>query len=195
MTDRPTTSPRRRLSQQDRHAQLLAVARELVRDEGTDLLTLGRLAERAGVTKPVVYDHFGNRAGVLAELYRAFDARQHAVLDAALAETEQTLPAVAAVVAGAYVDCCLAEGRELADVVSALSGSAVLDQLRQDAEDGYLAKCSAALEPFAGPVDPAGLRAVVGAGDALARAALTGRIDGDQARQTLARVIQAVVPA
>ena len=31
---------------------------QLVREEGTEALTLGRLAERSGVTKPVVYDHF-----------------------------------------------------------------------------------------------------------------------------------------
>jgi AcrR family transcriptional regulator len=56
--------------------QLLDVAWQLVREEGTEALTLGRLAERAGVTKPVVYDHFVTRAGLLAALYEDFDARQ-----------------------------------------------------------------------------------------------------------------------
>ncbi len=50
----------------ERQRQLLEVAWRLVREEGTEALTLGRLAEQAEVTKPVVYDHFGTRARLLA---------------------------------------------------------------------------------------------------------------------------------
>ena len=135
MTLEHEPSPRKRLSRDARHAQLLDVARDLIRDDGTDELTLARLADRAGVTKPLVYDHFGDRSGVLAELYRAFEARQRDTLAASLDGTAPELHAVAAVVASAYVDCCIAEGRELADVVSALAGSPTLDALRQAAQD------------------------------------------------------------
>lgn len=62
-TNPSTRSPRRRLSKPERRVQLLEMARELIRDAGTDGFTLGRLADRAGVTKPLVYDHFGDRAG------------------------------------------------------------------------------------------------------------------------------------
>ncbi|WP_430791624.1 TetR/AcrR family transcriptional regulator [Actinoplanes sp. G11-F43] len=192
MSATPDPSPRRRLSKPERHAQLLEVARELIRDLGTDELTLGRLAERAGVTKPLVYDHFGDRAGVLAELYGEFEARQLKTLAAALAGAEPELPVVAGIVAGAYIDCCLAEGRELADVVAALAGSSALSRLRQEAEDAYLMQCRQALEPLAGPIDAAGMHAIVGAGDALARGALTGRISTTRARATLTRVITAI---
>lgn len=41
-------SPRRRLSRDERQRQLLEVAWRLVREEGTEALTLGRLAEQAG---------------------------------------------------------------------------------------------------------------------------------------------------
>ncbi|WP_229070276.1 TetR/AcrR family transcriptional regulator [Actinoplanes sp. DH11] len=192
MSDRPTPGTRRRLSKQERHTQLLRVARELIRDSGTGEFTLARLAERAGVTKPLVYDHFGDRAGVLAELYREFESRQRDTLRAALDETEPDLPTVAGLVAGAYIDCCLAEGRELADVVAALTGSATLNRLRQEAEDAYLTMCREALAPLAGPIDTAGLRAIVGAGDALARSALDDRISATRARDVLTRVITAV---
>jgi len=192
MSDVPVGVPRRRLSKADRHAQLLEVARELIRDVGTDELTLGRLAERAGVTKPLVYDHFGDRAGVLAELYREFEARQREALDAALNEAGPGLPAVAGVVAGAYIDCCLAEGRELADVVASLAGSSTLSRLRQEAEDAYLIRCRTALEPLCGPIDAAGLHALIGAGDALARSALAGRISAARARGVLTRVLLAL---
>lgn len=191
MDDAPA-GPRRRLTKPERHAQLVAVARDLIRDAGTDELTLGRLAERAGVTKPLVYDHFGDRAGLLAELYREFEERQRATLAVALDGAEPRLTTVADLVAGAYVDCCLAEGRELADVVAALAGSPTLTALRHEAEDAYLVMCRDALEPLAGPVDAAGLHALTGAGDALARAALAGRITPERARAVLARVVVAV---
>jgi len=195
MSDRPVAAPRSRLSKQARHAQLLHVARQLIRDEGTDGLTLGRLAQRAGVAKPLVYDHFGTRAGVLSELYREFDARQHEMLDAALEGATPELGVVAQVVAGAYIGCVLAEGRELADVVAALTGSPTLDRLHQEADDAYIAKCRTALTPFSWtePIGIADLRAIVGAADALARAALTGGITADQARSTLTRIIVAVI--
>lgn len=192
MTDEPAVAPRRRLSKQDRHAQLLEVARELIRDAGTDELTLGRLAERAGVTKPLVYDHFGDRSGILAELYRAFEIRQRKTLDAALLGAGPGLPEVAAVMAEAYIDCSLKEGRELAGVIAALAGSSTLSLLRQEAEEAYLTRCRAALEPLCGPIDAAGLHALIGAGDALARNALTGRISAARACDALTRVITAL---
>ena len=183
---------RRRLPKEERRAQLLAEARKLIREVGTDGLTLGRLAERAGVAKPLVYDHFGDRAGVLAELYREFGERQHEMLDTALLGAEDDLRSVANVVATAYVDCCLAEGRELTDVLAALAGSPTLDKVRLEAEDSYLAKCRNALSPFAGEIDAAGSRAIIGAGNALARAAITGEVSADRAREVFAGVIVAV---
>lgn len=184
-------SPRQRLPKPERHLQLLDAARELIRAEGTDSFTLGRLAERAGVTKPLVYDHFGDRGGVLAELYREFESRQRQTLSEALGGAQSELSIVSRLVAAAYIDCCLAEGRELADVVAALTGSSTLKQLRQEAEEAYLAMCGEALEPFGAP-DAAGLHAIIGAGDALARHALDGTITADRARATLAQVIHAV---
>jgi AcrR family transcriptional regulator len=192
MSDSSVAPPRQRLSKELRHAKLLEAARELIRDSGTDEFTLGRLAEWAGVTKPLVYNHFGDRAGVLAELYREFEARQRETLAAALKDATPELSTVAGLVAGAHIECCIAEGRELADVVSALAGSATLSHVRQEAEDAYLVMCRAALEPFSGPLDPAGLNAILGAGEALARGALTGAISAERARVVLTRVITAI---
>jgi AcrR family transcriptional regulator len=46
----------KRLRKEDRRVQLLEVARGIVRQQGTEALTLGYLAERANVTKPIPYD-------------------------------------------------------------------------------------------------------------------------------------------
>lgn len=186
------TPPRQRMSKAERHVQLLDAARDLIRVSGTDEFSLARLADHAGVTKPLVYDHFGDRSGVLAELYREFEHRQRETLATALRSAPHDLEVVSSLVAGAYIDCCLAEGRELADVVAALAGSSTLAQLRREAEEAYLDMCRRALEPLAGPLDPAGLLAIIGAGDALARRALDGSVTAGRARAALSRVVAAV---
>jgi len=68
MSSAESPAPRRRLSREYRLRQLLDMAWQLVREEGTEALTLVRLAELASVTQPVVYDHFVTRAGMLAAL-------------------------------------------------------------------------------------------------------------------------------
>ena len=45
---------RQRLTREERRTQLMDVAWHIIREEGTDALTLGYLATQAGVTKPVV---------------------------------------------------------------------------------------------------------------------------------------------
>jgi hypothetical protein len=70
-----------------------------------------------------------------------------------------------------------------------------LNGLRSEAELAYLEICREALEPFTGPLDPAPLSAIVGAGDALARNAMSGSMTTDRACEILAGVIQAVALA
>ena len=126
--------PRRRMSREERQRQLLDVAWQLVREEGTEALTLGRLAEQAGVTKPVVYDHFTTRPGLLAALYQEFDARQTALMDAALQTSEPTLASKAMVIASSYVDCVLLQGREIPGVIAALTSSPELEKIKREYE-------------------------------------------------------------
>lgn len=111
MSSEDNAAPRKRLSREQRRRQLLEVAWQLVREEGTEALSLGRLAEQAGVTKPVVYDHFETRGGLLVALYQDYDARQTAMLEAALAGCPAELPGRAWVIAEAWVDCVLSQGR------------------------------------------------------------------------------------
>ncbi|WP_430593218.1 TetR/AcrR family transcriptional regulator [Humidisolicoccus flavus] len=187
-----TDSPKRRLTKEARHEQLLDVARALIKEVGTDELTLAHIAVRAGVTKPLVYDHFGDRAGVLSELYRTFEERQRTVLDEALAQSANDLSTTAQLVAEAYLSCCVAEGRELADVVAALAGSPELAQLRREAEEAYLEKVQEALAPFTKRLDAAALQAVIGAGDALAREVLAERTSMQRAGATLTAITIAI---
>ncbi len=184
----------RRLSKEARQRQLLDVAWSIVRSEGGDALTLGHLAERAGVTKPVVYDHFGTRNGLLAALYEEYDGRQHALLDEALAACARTLPAVAKVIAASYVDCVMTMGREMPGVSAALTGSPELEALKKAHEALFLDKCRHALEPFAKkPLQPAAMRAVLGVAEAVSFAALAGEVDPVDAENEIYDAIQRIV--
>lgn len=187
--------PRRRMSREERQRQLLDVAWQLVREEGTEALTLGRLAEQAGVTKPVVYDHFTTRPGLLAALYQEFDARQTALMDAALQTSEPSLASKAMVIASSYVDCVLLQGREIPGVIAALTSSPELEKIKREYEAIFMDKCRNALLPFAGTgeIAPASLRAMLGAAEALSHAAATGEITPVQAQDELFATIVAMV--
>ena len=175
--------------------QLLDVAWQLVREEGTDALTLGHLAELAGVTKPVVYDHFGDRAGLLAALYEDFDARQNQVFAAAIEASEPTLDDRAWVIASCYVDCVLLQGREIPGVIAALAGSPELETIKREYDAIFLGKCRDALAPFAvdGVIGQPGLRAMLGAADALSHAAASGEISPLEAQEELFASIKSMV--
>jgi hypothetical protein len=47
-----------RMTKKERRRQLVEAAFEIIRTEGTDALSLVRLADRAGVSHPVPYEHF-----------------------------------------------------------------------------------------------------------------------------------------
>lgn len=67
--------PTGRLSSEERRETLIDVAFELLRDGGAEYVTMGRIAERADVTRALVYKHFANRGDVLAAVYRREAAR------------------------------------------------------------------------------------------------------------------------
>jgi len=195
MSSDDKAQPRKRLSRDERRRQLLDVAWQLVREEGTEALSLGRLAEQSGVTKPVVYDHFETRTGLLAALFQDYDARQSLMLAQALEGCEGTLVGRAGVIAAAYVDCVISQGREMPGVSAALAGSPELEALKRAYEQPFLDKCRAALAEFApsGAIAAAGMRLLVGAAEALSQAAAAGELEAVHAKAELQAAIVAMV--
>jgi AcrR family transcriptional regulator len=57
---------RRRLPREERARQLVEVADVVFAEHGVASTSMEEIAERAGVTKPVLYDHFGSKDGLLA---------------------------------------------------------------------------------------------------------------------------------
>jgi AcrR family transcriptional regulator len=180
-------SARRRLTKEERHAQLLDVSWRLVGEEGTDALTLGRLAEVANVSKPLVYNHFETREGLLTALYRDFDAREAAIFDAAVAASQPNLDDKIRVVVSCYIECVLTEGRELPGVLDALSGSPELNAMKNRCRLDYIEKCRKILSPFAGAkgISVVSLLAFLGAADALSNAILMEEIEQADAHDEL----------
>ncbi|MFJ6324812.1 MULTISPECIES: TetR/AcrR family transcriptional regulator [unclassified Rhizobium] len=190
-----TPEKRVRLSREQRQRQLLDVAWRLAREEGTDALTLPRMAEEAGVTKPLIYDHFSTRNGLLTALYQDFDERQTALIDAALEASEPTLEATARVIATSYVECVLSQGREIPGVLAGLAGSPELEAVKRDYQLVFIEKCRNALAPFIRPkkILQASFWAMLGAADALSHAAATREITVEQAQTELYEIIMAIV--
>ncbi|MET9066576.1 TetR family transcriptional regulator [Streptosporangium sandarakinum] len=58
--------PRRRMSGKERREQLIQISRALFAEKGFDGTSVEEIAATAGVSKPVVYEHFGGKEGVYA---------------------------------------------------------------------------------------------------------------------------------
>ena len=190
------TRVRQRLTREDRYTQLVEVAWQIIRDEGTEALTLGHLAERAGVTKPVVYDHFTRRSGLLAALYREYDQRQNQKMDDVISRTEATPEKLAAVIATAYIECVLLQGREMPSVLAALAGTPELEKIRREYAVDFTDKCRMLFAPFcAHPLRDATLWAMLGSAEGLAWAVVQGAVTEAQAKDELCAVIMGMVRA
>ncbi len=190
-----TSQPRVRLTREERYQQLTDIAWKIIREEGTEALTLGRLAEKANVTKPVVYDHFGTRSGLLAALYTEFDNRQTIIMDTAIQQSEPILEKKAAVIASSYINCVLLQGREIPSIIAALAGSPELEKIKREYVRIFVEKCRITLMPYTKgeKITAARLWAMLGAAEALSYAAANGDITASEAETELFSAIIAMV--
>nr|WP_323747911.1 TetR/AcrR family transcriptional regulator [Catenulispora rubra] len=67
MTSRtPAPASRTRMSGKERREQLIEIGRTLFAERGFDATSVEEIATKAGVSKPVVYEHFGGKEGLYA---------------------------------------------------------------------------------------------------------------------------------
>lgn len=182
-----------KMAKAERREQLLEAAQAMVRDEGTDALTLGSLAERAGVSKPVAYEHFKTRAGLLIALYEQINQRQTSLLRIALEQTPQQLEQISSVIAAAYMDCNTSVGPEWHAIAAALKGDVEMETYQQALNDRYVDFYVAALRPCCA-MDDVQLRrrcvGIIGAAEAISREMVRGKLSEAVASQDLASLIQ-----
>jgi AcrR family transcriptional regulator len=62
----PKRDRRMRMTGKQRREQLLDIGRALFAEKGFDATSVEEIAQRAGVSKPVVYEHFGGKEGLYA---------------------------------------------------------------------------------------------------------------------------------
>ncbi len=191
-TSTAATSASRRLPKAERRQQLLDVARAIVRDEGTDALTLVSLAERADVTRPIAYEHFKTRPGLLIALARNIDDRQVELFREALSKAPPRLAEVARAASNAYMRCVTQVGREWHAITAALQGDAEMDAAQREILERYAEMYCEVLAPCT-KVPRRELKkrcvAIIGAAEALARQMLQGQLDEEVAASTLRSLI------
>ena len=175
--------------------QMLDAAMRLVNAEGVAGLTLARLAEASGVSKPIAYQHFGTREGLLGALYVRLGQKHEDAADDAIAAGQRgqmSRAAVAAAVSAAFIDCVLDNGRLYTEIAAALAASG---DAHQDVRVDFARRYAAALAQFSGGGAKAGYGfalAFLGAGENLAAAVLRGDMDRAGAVETLRTLLLAM---
>lgn len=76
--DKDGRAPRARMTGSERRHQLIDVARSLFAERGYEGTSIEEIAQRASVSKPVVYEHFGGKEGLYAVVV---DREMSALLD------------------------------------------------------------------------------------------------------------------
>lgn len=183
----------RRLSKEERRRQLLDTALQIVRQEGADRLTLGYLASRAGVSKPVAYDHFGTRSGLLIELYKSIDLDQVDALRETLATGGRSREETVGILADAYIHCAADTNGDWHALGAALAGNEEKDAAFRELTEEHVRLFLSVLSPHSS-LEPGDLRrycmGLVGAGEALSAALVRGQCSEAEAAESFASLIR-----
>jgi len=183
----------KKLSKAERRAQLLKTAHALVCEQGTDALTLGSLANAAGVSKPITYEHFQSRSGLMIALYQQLNERRLQEVSAVLDATPTNLGSMARAMAHAYMACHGAMGPEFHAIGAALKGDPCMHACQQKIIDGYVDFFHTAFAPLSPlPHDTVRRRCVgiIGAAEALSDAMVRGHLNKGIATDDLAALIE-----
>ncbi|MNJ54573.1 HTH-type transcriptional regulator BetI [compost metagenome] len=186
----------KRLSKDDRREQLLSTAEEIVRTEGTDALTLITLAEKAGVTKALTYDHFSSREGLLVQLYRRYDEQVIVATQATIVSGKRTLECAAYAVADSYIACVSLCGPQYESVVSALLAYPDHQDIRFRIRDFFV---EAYLEVFGGFLSGSEVNnrlnviAIYGAIEEVARTLMAEGFGAQEAVEVLSAIIISIL--
>jgi AcrR family transcriptional regulator len=105
-----TTVQRGRLTRSARRAQLLVAARDVFAAQGYHAAAMDDIAERAGVSKPVLYQHFPGKLELYQALLTTYADELVGQVRSALSATADNEERVQAAVA-AYFDFVAGEGK------------------------------------------------------------------------------------
>jgi AcrR family transcriptional regulator len=104
-THRAREQSRIRMSGQERREQLLDVGRRLFAEKGFEAVSVEEIAAKAGVSKPVVYEHFGGKEGLYAVVVdREMNYLLHSISEALTAHGARALLEQGALALFDYID-------------------------------------------------------------------------------------------
>lgn len=137
-----------RLHKDERHEQLLSVANQIIREEGTEALTLITLADKAGVTKPITYRHFGNRKTLLHILFQQTYTQVAETMQQQILKDATCLKDAVRIFAGTCINCMDNHGKEFSAIISALKAYPEYEQIDLEVQDFYCNTLQSSLAPF-----------------------------------------------
>src|ERR671930_2513522 len=73
------TERRRRMPRAERERQMIAVAEQMFAERGYRAASMDEIAERVGVSKPMLYEYFGSKEGLFVACIRQARAELAAV--------------------------------------------------------------------------------------------------------------------
>ncbi len=114
----------------ERRRQLLDTAEQLVAEGGTDALRMDAVARAAGVTRPVVYEHFADRDALLVALLRRHAARVASYV-AQAAEPGRSFADELTAATAAYLEVACRSGPAMRALVSAEGRSPAIEEARR----------------------------------------------------------------
>lgn len=180
-----------RLSRADRRRQLLDVAKTLLERRGARDLTLAILAEEAGVSKPIAYDHFGSRSGLWVAMLEDIGRYYTADAEVRIAHAPKTIPAIAEIVATAYVQCAIAAGPAMTTLAAAIEADPDAQEVGRARHSDHALSFQRA---FAATIDVEAaqlllFRGLVAAANAICDDCVQGRTASDKAIATLTHLL------
>ena len=135
MVNEATVKVRQRLTGPERRLSLLDVGFALAAEGGLDAVRLDAVAQRAGVSRPVVYDHFATRDALLLAMLQSRALHQATeVRDALVTATD--LESAVRLGTEAYLDSVGRSGTVFRSLLAASGTSTGLDAGRRAARAG-----------------------------------------------------------
>ncbi|QNP75302.1 TetR/AcrR family transcriptional regulator [Streptomyces roseirectus] len=174
-----------------RKEALLETALRMAREDGAGALTLARLADACGLSKPIAYQHFGTLTGLLRAMAERVGAEYEDTVRAVMAghrETGTAPEGALRALCATYVTCTLENGALHADVCAALVAAGEPAQTVYG--DDAARYCPLVAELI--DADPRTAYALtvafLGAADRLCEAVLAKRLGQDEAVTVLMRL-------
>jgi AcrR family transcriptional regulator len=115
----------------DRRRQLLDVATQVAAESGTEALRVETIAKAAGVSRPVVYYHFGDREALLIALIEDYGEFLEERMPAAFEGTPSDMAEALHAVVHTYFDCLMERGASIRALLASSGSSPAIDEARE----------------------------------------------------------------